>query len=139
MDRTIQIHGYAPRTTNEWPAVGLSVPPWMSDFSNALAVTGKQRSPLLKDVPTMEEIGFKGFDAMQWYGVAGPAGMPQPVVRRLNESLASVLKAPDMAEKLSGEAVLPWAMSPEEFSQHIRSEVTRWTALAKARNIQLDE
>jgi len=61
------------------------------------------------------------------------------VVRQLNETLASVLRAPDLAEKLSAEAVTPWVMSPEEYGQYTRSEITRWTALAKARNIQLDE
>lgn len=129
----------AGQTQALFPGLAAALPHLRSGRVRALAVTGKQRNPLLKDVPTMEEIGFKGFDAMQWYGVAGPAGMPQPVVRKLSESLSTVLKAPDLAEKLSAEAVLPWAMSPEEFTQHIRSEVTRWTALAKARNIQLDE
>jgi hypothetical protein len=93
----------------------------------------------LKDVPTMEEIGFKGFDALQWYGSVGPAGMPADVVKRLNETQVAVLKAPDLAEKLAGEAVEPWPMSPEQFGQYMRSEVSRWTALAKPRNIQLDE
>jgi tripartite-type tricarboxylate transporter receptor subunit TctC len=65
--------------------------------------------------------------------------MPADVVRRLNETQVAVLKAPDLAEKLASEAVEPWPMSPEQFGQYIRSEVARWTALAKARNIQLDE
>jgi tripartite-type tricarboxylate transporter receptor subunit TctC len=50
-----------------------------------------------------------------------------------------VLKAPDLAEKLAGEAVEPWPMTPEQFGQYIRAEIARWTALAKARNIHLDE
>jgi tripartite-type tricarboxylate transporter receptor subunit TctC len=87
----------------------------------------------------MEETGFKGFDAMQWYGSVGPAGMPQDIVRRLNETQVAVLKAPDLAEKLSSEAVEPWPMTPEQFAEYIRSEISRWTALAKARNIQLDD
>lgn len=122
-----------------FPGLAAALPHLRSGRVRALAVTGKQRSPLLKDLPTLDEVGMKGFDAMQWYGVAGPAGMPTPVVRQLSESLAGVLKVPDLADKLAGEAVQPWAMSPEEFAQHIRSEVARWTALAKARNIQLDE
>lgn len=129
----------AGQTQALFPGLAAALPHLRTGRMWALAVTGKQRSPLLKDVPTMEEVGFHGFDAMQWYGVAGPAGMPQAMVNQLNESLGTVLRAPDMADKLSGEAVLPWAMKPEEFSQHIRSEVARWTALAKARNIQLDE
>ena len=105
----------------------------------ALAVTGKGRSAQLKDVPTMEETGFKGFDAMQWYGSVGPAGMAPDVVKRLNETQVAVLKSPDLAEKLASEAVEPWPMSPEQFGDYIRAEITRWTALAKARNIQLEE
>jgi len=105
----------------------------------ALAVTGSKRSSVLKDVPTMEELGFKGFDAMQWYGTVGPASIPTDIVKRLNETQVATLKLPEMREKLAIEAVEPMPMSPEQFSQFIKNEVKRWTALAKARNIQLEE
>jgi tripartite-type tricarboxylate transporter receptor subunit TctC len=127
------------QTQAMFPGLAAALPHLRSGRMRALAVTGRERSPQLKDVPTMEEVGFKGFDAMQWYGSVGPAGLPAEVVRRLNESQVAVLKAPDLAEKLASEAVEPWPMSPEQFGQYIRSEVTRWTALAKARNIHLDE
>ncbi len=129
----------AGQTQALFPGLAAAMPHLRSGRLRALAVTGNKRNPLLKDVPTLEEAGFKGFDAMQWYGVSGPAGLPQPIVRQLNEALASVLRAPDLAEKLSAEAVTPWVMTPEEYGQYTRSEITRWTALAKARNIQLDE
>jgi tripartite-type tricarboxylate transporter receptor subunit TctC len=122
-----------------FPGLAAALPHLRSGRMRALAVTGKQRSPQLKDVPTMEEVGFKGFDAMQWYGVVGPAAMPPDIVRRLNDTLVSVLKAPELAEKLSGEAVEPWPMTPDQFGQYIKADVARWTALAKARNIRLDE
>ncbi|MGQ3165173.1 MAG: Bug family tripartite tricarboxylate transporter substrate binding protein [Hydrogenophaga sp.] len=122
-----------------FPGLAAALPHLRSGRMRALAVTGRQRSPQLKDVPTMEEVGFKGFDAMQWYGVVGPAGMPPDIVRRLNETQIAVLKAPELAEKLSGEAVEPWPMTPEQFGQYIKADVARWTALAKARNIRLDE
>ncbi|MES2635320.1 MAG: tripartite tricarboxylate transporter substrate binding protein [Pseudomonadota bacterium] len=122
-----------------FPGLAAALPHLRSGRMRALAVTGKQRSPQLKDVPTMEEIGFKGFDAMQWYGSVGPANMPADIVKRLNETQVAVLKSPDLAEKLAGEAVEPWPMSPEQFGQYIKSEISRWTALAKARKIQLDE
>lgn len=122
-----------------FPGLAAALPHLRSGRMRALAVTGKQRSPQLKDVPTMEEVGFKGFDAMQWYGVVGPAGMPPDIVRRLNETQIAVLKAPELAEKLSGEAVEPWPMTPDQFGQYIKADVARWTALAKARNIRLDE
>ena len=129
----------AGQTQALFPGLAAAMPHLRSGRVRALAVTGKQRNPLLKDVPTLEEVGLKGFDAMQWYGVAGPAGMPQAIVRQLNEALATVLKAPDLSEKLAAEAVTPMPMSPEEFGAHIRNEIARWSALAKARNIQLDE
>jgi tripartite-type tricarboxylate transporter receptor subunit TctC len=76
---------------------------------------------------------------MQWYGSVGPAGMAPDVVKRLNETQVAVLNAPDLREKLSGEAVEPWPMSPEQFDEYIRAEIARWTELAKARNIKLEE
>ncbi len=127
------------QTQAMFPGLAAALPHLRSGRMRALAVTGKQRSPQLKDVPTMEEVGFKGFDAMQWYGSVGPAGLPADIVRRLNEAQVAVLKAPDLAEKLAGEAVEPWPMTPEQFGQYIRSDIERWTVLAKARKIQLDE
>ncbi len=127
------------QTQAMFPGLAAALPHLRSGRMRALAVTGTKRSPQLKDVPTMQEVGFKGFDAMQWYGCVGPAGMPADVVRRLNESLVAVLKVPDLAEKLSGEAVEPWPMSPEQFGTYMRNDIARWTTLAKARNIQLDE
>jgi tripartite-type tricarboxylate transporter receptor subunit TctC len=127
------------QTQAMFPGLAAALPHIRAGKMRPLAVTGKKRSDQLKDVPTMEEVGFKGFDAMQWYGSVGPAGIPADVVKRLNETQVAVLKAPDLAEKLSSEAVEPWPMTPEQFGQYIKSEVARWTALAKARNIHLDE
>ncbi|MBA2961101.1 MULTISPECIES: Bug family tripartite tricarboxylate transporter substrate binding protein [Ramlibacter] len=127
------------QTQAMFPGLAAALPHLRSGRMRALAVTGKQRSPQLKDVPTMEEIGFKGFDAMQWYGSVGPANLPADIVKRLNETQVAVLKAPDLAEKLAGEAVEPWPMTPEQFGEYIRADIARWTRLAKARNIRLDE
>ena len=127
------------QTQAMFPGLAAALPHLRSGRVRALAVTGKRRSAQLPDVPTMEEAGFKGFDAMQWYGSVGPAGMPVEIVRRLNETQVMVLKDPDLREKLSVEAVEPWPMTPEEFAQYIRSDIQRWSALAKARNIKLDD
>jgi tripartite-type tricarboxylate transporter receptor subunit TctC len=127
------------QTQAMFPGLAAALPHIRAGKMRPLAVTGTKRSDQLKDVPTMEEIGFKGFDAMQWYGSVGPAGIPADIVRRLNDSQVAVLKAPDLAEKLSGEAVEPWPMTPQQFGDYIKSEIARWSALAKARNIHLDE
>ncbi|MEJ8856538.1 tripartite tricarboxylate transporter substrate binding protein [Variovorax robiniae] len=104
----------------------------------ALAVTGKERHPQIKDVPTLEELGLPGFDAMQWYGVVGPAGIPADVVGQLNDTLNAVLKAPDLADKLAVEAVQPMPMTSKEFGEYIRADLARWTQLARERNIVLE-
>lgn len=127
------------QTQAMFPGLAAALPHLRSGRMRALAVTGTRRSPQLKDVPTMQEVGFKDFDAMQWYGCVGPAGLPADVVKRLNESLVAVLKAPDLVEKLAGEAVEPWPMAPEQFGAYMREDIARWTALARARKIQLDE
>jgi len=127
------------QTQTMFPGLAAALQYIQSSRVRALAVTGPKRSPVLKDVPTMEELGFKGFDAMQWYGTVGPLGIPADIVKRLNETQVATLKLPEMREKLAIEAVEPTPMSPEQFSQFIKNEVKRWSALAKARNIQLEE
>ena len=126
------------QTQAMFPGLAAAVPHIRSGRVRPLAVTGLARHPQFKDLPTLDESGFKGFDAQQWYGVVGPAGMPPAVVRQLNESLASVLRAPDLREKLSVEAIEPTAMSPEQFANFIKTDIARWTRLAKDRNIELD-
>jgi tripartite-type tricarboxylate transporter receptor subunit TctC len=126
------------QTQAMFPGLAAAMPHIRSGRVRPLAVTGIARHPLLKDIPTMIESGFNGFDALQWYGVVGPAGIPAPVVQQLNASLESVLKAPDLSERLAAEAVEPMPMTAEKFGEYIRSEVARWTKLARDRNIQLD-
>ncbi len=126
------------QTQAMFPGLAAAVPHIRSGRVRPLAVTGLQRHPQFKDLPTLDESGFKGFDAQQWYGVVGPAGMPAAIVKQLNDTLATVLAAPDLRDKLAVEAIEPTVMSPEKFAEFIRADIARWTALARERNIQLD-
>ena len=126
------------QTQAMFPGLAAAVPHIRSGRVRPLAVTGLARHPQFKDIPTLDESGYKGFDAQQWYGVVGPAGMPAAVTRQLNDTLATVLAQPELREKLSIEAVEPNPMTPEQFGAFMRADITRWTQLAKARNIQLD-
>jgi len=126
------------QTDAMFPGLAAATPHIRSGLVRPLAVTGLQRHPQFKDVPTLIESGMKGFDAQQWYGVVGPAGMPAPLVKQLNESLATVLRMPDLAERLSIEAIEPIIMSPEQFGAFIKTDIARWTKIAKERNIQLE-
>ncbi|MEI7762177.1 MAG: tripartite tricarboxylate transporter substrate binding protein [Comamonadaceae bacterium] len=126
------------QTQAMFPGLAAAIPHIRSGRVRPLAVTGLQRHPQFKDLPTLDESGFKGLDAQQWYGVVGPAGMPAPIVRQLNETLATVLRSPELREKLSVEAIEPQVMSPEQFATFIKADIERWTQLARDRKIQLD-
>ena len=126
------------QTQAMFPGLAAATPHIRSGRVRPLAVTGLARHPQYKDLPTLDEAGFKGFDAQQWYGVVGPAGMPAAVVKQLNDTMATVLRAPDLREKLSIEAIEPIVMSPEQLGDFIKTDIARWTALARARNIQLE-
>ena len=126
------------QTQAMFPGLAAALPHIRSGRVRPLAVTGAARHPLFKDLPTLIESGFKGFDALQWYGAVGPAGMPPDVVKLLNETLNKTLAGADMAEKLGAEAVEPMPMSPQEFAQYIRADLARWTQLAQERKIQVD-
>ena len=126
------------QTQAMFPGLAAALPYIRSQRAKPIAVTGNARHPLLANVPTLEESGLAGFDAMQWYGVVGPARVPGDIVTTLNGTLATVLKAPELAEKLSGEAVQPMPMTPGDFGEFIRQDIARWSKLAKERNIRLE-
>jgi len=126
------------QTQMMFPGLAAALPHIRGGRIRALAVTGTQRHPQLKDVPTLEEAGLKGFDAQQWYGVVGPANMPAAIVKTLNDAMAVVLAQADFKDKLSAEAVELMPMKPAEFAAYMKKDISRWTALAKARDIHLD-
>ncbi|MBU6195540.1 MAG: tripartite tricarboxylate transporter substrate binding protein [Burkholderiales bacterium] len=127
------------QTQAMFPGLAAALPHIRSGRVRPLAVTGLQRHPSLPDVPTLIESGFKGFDAVQWYGVVGPPGMSPALVRHYNDTLGQVLRASDLKDKLTAEAIDPLPMTPAAFGQYIRAEVERWTILARERRITLDD
>jgi tripartite-type tricarboxylate transporter receptor subunit TctC len=126
------------QTQAMFPGLAAALPHIRSGRVRPLAVTGLTRHSQFKDLPTLDESGFKGFDAQQWYGVMGPANMPAPIVKTLSDTLATVLKAPDLREKLSIEAIEPIVMTPEQFGEFVKKDIVRWTKLAKDRKIEMD-
>ncbi|MBL8340941.1 MAG: tripartite tricarboxylate transporter substrate binding protein [Rubrivivax sp.] len=127
------------QTQAMFPGLAAALPHIRSGRVRPLAVTGATRHPVLKDVPTLVEAGFPGFDALQWYGVVGPAGLPPAITRVLNDTLNAVLTGGDLRDKLAAEAVEPLPMAPEAFGSFIRADIERWTHLARERKIQLDD
>jgi tripartite-type tricarboxylate transporter receptor subunit TctC len=121
------------------PGVAAALPHLRSRKVKPIAVTGLSRHALLPDVPTFEESGFKGFDGVQWYGIVGPAKMPAAVTQRLNAEIGKALASPGLQQRLVAEAIEPMPMTPQQFGQFIEAELARYTQLARAQNIKLDE
>jgi tripartite-type tricarboxylate transporter receptor subunit TctC len=103
----------------------------------AIAVTGVKRHALLPDVPTFEELGYKGFDGVQWYGIVGPAKLPPAIVKTLNDEANKALALPEVKERFAGEALEVMPMTPRQFGDYIKADINRWTKLARERKIEL--
>jgi len=121
------------------PGLAAALPHIRNKRVRPLAITGLKRHPLVPDVPTFQELGFKGFDALQWYGIVGPAKLPAPITARLNAEINKALASPGLRESLSAEAIDPMPMKPEEFGSYIQAELARWTQVARERKIFLDD
>jgi tripartite-type tricarboxylate transporter receptor subunit TctC len=121
------------------PGLAAALPHIRAKKMKPIAVTGLKRHPLLPDVPTFEESGFKGFDGVQWYGIVGPAKMPAEITKRLNAEINKALASPALQQRLSGEAIEPMPMTPDQFGKFIQADIARWSALARERNISLDD
>jgi tripartite-type tricarboxylate transporter receptor subunit TctC len=119
--------------------VAAALPNIRSGKMRPIAVSGLARHPLLPEVPTFQESGFKGFDGLQWYGIVGPAKLPAAITARLNAEIMAALKAPAIADRLSAEAIEPMPMTPAQFGAYIESEIARWRRLAQERNLKLDD
>lgn len=104
----------------------------------ALAVTSLQRNRDLPDVPTMAEAGYKDFEAVTWFGVAGPAAMPKDAIAKLNTAFNKALATPDVQKKLAAQGAEVLSGPPEKFASLIRTDGVRWGAIVKASGIRLD-
>jgi tripartite-type tricarboxylate transporter receptor subunit TctC len=114
------------------------VPHIKSGRLRALAVTGRQRSPLLPDVPTIAESGWPGYEAGSWYGLLAPAGTPREMVMRINAETVKALKLPAVRDHLASEGAEPIGGTPEEFAAHIRTEIARMGKVIRDGHIKME-
>jgi tripartite-type tricarboxylate transporter receptor subunit TctC len=103
-----------------------------------IALTTGKRSQAIPEVPTISEAGVPGYDATLWYGILAPGRTPETLVKRMNTELGTVLRAPDIVEKLSTQAVEPHHTSPEQFAALIRSEHAKWTKVISTSGVKPD-
>jgi len=127
------------QTQASFPGLAAALPHIKAGKMRPLAVTGTKRHPLLPDVPTFEELGYKGFDGVQWYGIVGPANLPPAIVTTLNGEVNKMLADPQFSERLAAEALQPMPMTPSQFGQYMRDDIAKWTKVAKERNIELTD
>ena len=101
-----------------------------------LAFTSKDRLPTMPEIPTLHESGFPGFDTTQWTGLLAPRGTSADIVNRLNAETRKALALDDVRKHLAQASLVPVGNSPKEFDALIRSDVERWTALAKSLGLE---
>ena len=101
----------------------------------AIATTGKKRSAILPDVPTLDEAGVKGFQASLWVGFMAPAGTPQPIVEQLNREINKILARADIKAAWGEQGANPLMMTQPQFKAFMESEIAKWSGLIKANNI----
>lgn len=106
--------------------------------TRALAVTTLKRSPLLPDLPSLDEAGLKGYDLYGWGGMVAPAGVPADIAAKLNAEIVKALKSPDVAEKLMGLGSVPGTMTNAEFGRFILDEAAKWKKLVVSTGAKLD-
>jgi len=103
-----------------------------------LAVAGAQRSSVLPELPTVAESGIPGYEVSAWFGIFAPAGVPQPVVQRLNAEFVKALQQPDLRERLATQGADPLTSTPAEFSAYLRAEIDKWAKVVKAAGMKVD-
>lgn len=121
-----------------FPTAIAATPHVKSGRLRALAVTSRKRVGSLPDLPTVEEAGVPGFEAVSWGGVMGPGGMPRDIVVKLHTELARILKMPDVSEKLTSLGAEIVASTPEEFAAYLQAEIAKWGKVARDANVKLD-
>jgi len=112
-----------------------SVPTLLGSIKNgklhAIAVTSKERVDDMPDIPTVAESGNKGFESATWFGFVGPAGIPKPIVEKLNAEINKALATDDLKTKLREQGAQVLGGSPDQFSSLIKEEIDRWAIIIK--------
>ena len=124
------------QTSTMFAALGSITSMLGSKKIKAIGVAAAARTPLLPEIPTIAESGIKDFEVVNWFGIVGPAGLPRPIVDRLNQAIIRVVQSADTRERFSSLGFEPRGTTPEELERHIKSELARWSGVIKAQGIK---
>ena len=104
----------------------------------ALATTGRTRSEVLPDVPTLNEAGVPGYEATIWLGLMAPRATPKAVVDKLNDAVSKIVGQSDVRQTWAKQGAVPLLMTPVVFDQYVRDDIAKWAGVIKAANIKVD-
>lgn len=119
-------------------AITTMAPHVRSGKLKALGSTGRVRSSVLPEVPTVTEAGVAGYEAVIWLGVLAPAGTPKAIVERLNAEITRVTTAPEMREAWARQGATAMAMTTEEFGRYLREDIEKWARVVKLSGAKAD-
>jgi len=119
-------------------AVPVTLPHVKAGRLRALAVTTSKRIAAAPDLPTVEEVGYPGYEVTNWHGLVGPKGLPRDIVARLNKEIGEVVKGDDMKKNLAADGLEPAGGSPERFGQILKNEMVRWAKVVQQAGIKVD-
>ena len=105
----------------------------------ALGTSGKSRSAVLPDVPTVSEAGVPGYEAVIWLGIMAPAGTPRPIVERLNAEITKAANTPEMKEAWGKQGAQAMSMSPDEFARFMREDIDKWARIVRISGAKADQ
>jgi tripartite-type tricarboxylate transporter receptor subunit TctC len=130
------IQGQSAMTIADGPP---TIPQVKAGKVRAIAVTGKERSDELPDVPSMAEAGYPEVDVHLWSGIFAPSTTPPAIVAKLQKALAEAIADPGVAQKLKAMAVNPGGATPEQFTKIITTDITKFGEVVKAANLKFEE
>jgi tripartite-type tricarboxylate transporter receptor subunit TctC len=105
----------------------------------AFGTTGKSRSAVLSEVPTVSEAGVPGYEAVIWLGLMAPAGTPKAVVEKLNAEVTRITNAPEMKDAWAKQGAVAMAMSTDEFARYMRDDIEKWARIVKLSGAKPDQ
>jgi tripartite-type tricarboxylate transporter receptor subunit TctC len=97
----------------------------------ALATSGKVRSTVLPDVPTLDEAGVPGYEATIWLGIVAPKGTPPAIVDRLNAEITKIVSRPEVKREWAAQGAVAMTMTPEQFGKYIGDDIVKWERVVK--------
>jgi tripartite-type tricarboxylate transporter receptor subunit TctC len=105
----------------------------------ALATSGRVRSSVLPEVPTVSEAGVPGYEAVIWLGIMAPAGTPKAIVDKLNVEITRIANAPEMKDAWAKQGAVAMSMKPEEFGRFMREDIEKWARIVKISGARPDQ